>query len=561
MAEDKLTLTSPDQIVVRMYGQGFGDCFLLALPRTQADDTVNLNDPVYVLIDSGVYYLTPRERERMRNVATSVHAATGGVIDLLVATHEHQDHLSGFEYAKDEWKQIAVRNVWVAWTEDASHPSTIEYDHEKEALKQLALAAHAVITAERDAGATHVSSGLVAELRHIDALAGFVGDDWQPEAPADEQDGAGDAPFAARGGGPLTRPPRKLSKLPQAVLYDLANEPGKRFNPAVKTERFFCEPGQVLVVPGTAIDAYVLGPPTDASLLSLDMDESEVYSAQHRPKGSTGDEPVPLWQSFMLASASSRAERLSIGSALERHADAVTTDLNVPFGQTRSISYDAARHDPFFKQHYFDLPAEQRIDDDWLRGVSRLSLQLDKLTNNTSLALAFRLPDGRVLLFVGDAQVGNWLSWHRIEPKQWHRPQGGDVAYRPTATQLLERTVVYKVGHHGSHNATLRTLGLEQMPDGLIAFIPISRRIPHLEWDDPWDIPLPSLLERLVFKSGGRVVLSYDEGDIANGYVSTAFASQIERAEEMLPPMERRNDAGDLETIEDPVPLWRQVRL
>jgi hypothetical protein len=46
--------------------------------------------------------------------------------------------------------------------------------------------------------------------------------------------------------------------------------------------------------------------------------------------------------------------------------------------------------------------------------AGRLALQLDSDTNNTSLVLAFELgKSGRVLLFPGDAQVGNWLSWHK----------------------------------------------------------------------------------------------------------------------------------------------------
>ena len=36
----------------------------------------------------------------------------------------------------------------------------------------------------------------------------------------------------------------------------------------------------------------------------------------------------------------------------------------------------------------------------------------DGLANNSSLVLAIELsPHGRVLLFAGDAQIGNWLSW------------------------------------------------------------------------------------------------------------------------------------------------------
>ena len=52
------------------------------------------------------------------------------------------------------------------------------------------------------------------------------------------------------------------------------------------------------------------------------------------------------------------------------------------------------------------------MDTDWLNGASGLAIQLDKFTNNTSLVLAIeRIADGKVLLFPGDAQEGNWLSW------------------------------------------------------------------------------------------------------------------------------------------------------
>jgi hypothetical protein len=101
-AEEKLKLNSEQEVVVRMYGQGFGDCFLLAFPRLEEGKDPDPKDPVYVVIDSGVFYNTPGDRQRMRDVAKSIKVATGGTIDLLVGTHEHHDHLCGFEYAKND---------------------------------------------------------------------------------------------------------------------------------------------------------------------------------------------------------------------------------------------------------------------------------------------------------------------------------------------------------------------------------------------------------------------------------------------------------------------------
>jgi hypothetical protein len=132
----------------------------------------------------------------------------------------------------------------------------------------------------------------------------------------------------------------------------------------------------------------------------------------------------------------------------------------------------------------------RRIDNDWLMSASRLALQYDSYTNNTSLVLAFELKtSGRVLLFVGDAQIGNWLSWQSLE---FDNGAGKKVK----AEDLLGRTVFYKVGHHGSHNATLVEGGLLSMNSGnLHAAIPTNET-----WAlkrKGWTMPNSRLFEEL----------------------------------------------------------------
>ena len=83
-----------------MYRQGLGDCFLLTFPREAR--------PLYMLIDCGVLLGTEGQNEWMRRVADSIRETTrirrgpsvGQRIDVLVATHEHWDHLSGFVQAE-----------------------------------------------------------------------------------------------------------------------------------------------------------------------------------------------------------------------------------------------------------------------------------------------------------------------------------------------------------------------------------------------------------------------------------------------------------------------------
>lgn len=138
-----------------------------------------------------------------------------------------------------------------------------------------------------------------------------------------------------------------------------------------------------------------------------------------------------------------------------------STDL-APSDRKYRIELSEAEAATFFKTHYFGTGGGQ--DDGWRRiaDASAFALQLDGDTNNTSLALAFEIAEpgtGDVLLFPGDAQVGNWESW-QLDAEG--RVRTWTVDGRPvTAADLLARTVVYKVGHHGSHNATLRALGLK----------------------------------------------------------------------------------------------------
>src|SRR6476620_8428729 len=94
-----------DEVMIRMYGQGVGDCFLLAFPRTQATHalTADADRPVYVVIDCGVITGTPDGSRRMKRIVRDIRLTTQGHLDLLILTHEHWDHLSGFIDARDEW--------------------------------------------------------------------------------------------------------------------------------------------------------------------------------------------------------------------------------------------------------------------------------------------------------------------------------------------------------------------------------------------------------------------------------------------------------------------------
>ena len=104
-----------------------------------------------------------------------------------------------------------------------------------------------------------------------------------------------------------------------------------------------------------------------------------------------------------------------------------------------------------------------------------------------------------MLLFVADAQVGNRLSWQDLS---WTF-DGREVS----GPDLLARTIFYKVGHHGTHNATLRDKGLETMKQLAIAAIPVDHEMAvKKRWGK---MPLPELVEAL--RREAKCVLRSDE--------------------------------------------------
>jgi hypothetical protein len=173
---------------------------------------------------------------------------------------------------------------------------------------------------------------------------------------------------------------------------------------------------------------------------------------------------------------------------------------------------------PFLAKTYNDPDqAWRRIDSNWLSAFGQLALDLDGDTNNTSLVLAFEFVKSReVLLFVVDAQVGNWKSWANLEFKVPGRKKP------MPAHELLNRTVFYKVGHHCSHNGTIRNGGLELMTsDDLVAFIALDIETAQNMGKSGWDMPAAPLYKALNDKAKQRVVIS-DRSEIVPAPASQA---------------------------------------
>lgn len=433
-------------VSVRMYRQGLGDCFLLTFPRE--------GRPLYMLIDCGVLLGTEDQTGWMERVAEDIRHTTDGHVDILIATHEHWDHLSGFIQATDVFDRIEFGDLWLAWTEDPDHELATKLRRGREAALKALAQAHLRLRAAAPDDADVLQSVLE-----------FSG------------------PLAASGG----------QSLAAALEYVRKKVPRPRF----------CRPGEKpLALPGVdGVRVYVLGPPENERLIKKsDPTKSgrEVYEL-----AASAD----VDGSFFAAVAQMDAPEQDAGvDALRAY------ELSLPFDLAHLVPAEHAKADQFFRRVYYgDQEKAAKLDEwswrqiasDWLTAANDLALKLDNDTNNTSLALAIELsPGGDVLLFPGDAQVGNWLSWANLV---WPKGAEAGDAGATTAASLLARTVLYKVGHHASHNATLRDQGLELMTSPeLVAMIPVDEKMAREK--KKWDMPFGPLLRRLEEKTMGRVI-------------------------------------------------------
>lgn len=452
---------------VRMYRHGLGDCFLVTFPRKG-------HDPFQILIDCGALARDSRFMtqvvEHVRDTVKSDAKSDGKArLDVVVATHEHKDHLSGFNQARQVFnKDFEIGAVWLGWTENLTQP---EIRKIKEAKRKAAARLQAALDSPLAA-----ASGLA--LDDAAAILGFSQDD--------DDTGSG--------------------KIAEALEYlKLRGKDAGNLQ--------YLDPGDgPLELDGVDdVRVYVLGPPKDPILLKgSEVTEQMKKDGVIYHLSGTGDVGMDALSAAVSAAPGADHDRYHPFSP--EHRIARQADDPLKPGAVKPNSYFAGIRD--FVSNTYDDPRQawRRIDHDWMRAFGQLALDLDSDTNNTSLVLAFEFAKTReVLLFVGDAQVGNWQSWANLEFKV----PGRDKPL--PALDLISRTVFYKVGHHGSHNATLKAGGLEQMSrEDLVAFIPLDKSTAASQGTkDPatgkpkgWQMPAPPLLKALREKTAKRVVIS-----------------------------------------------------
>jgi L-ascorbate metabolism protein UlaG (beta-lactamase superfamily) len=394
------TALKPSKLNIRAYQVGFGDCLLLTFFYPKAKKAQDKER--HVLIDFGSTGMPKgvTSNEQMMKVAEDIKEQCDGKLHIVVASHRHKDHISGFMTQKDRTgtgdviASLHPNMVIQPWTEDpaAKDPKPKSKGAKAKGIKigseqGLAATPEKYLASLQDMNA--VSEAMLAEVEHLTSAKFMQGLD---EDVSEQIKFLGDD-----------------NKLPNKSAVENLAQMGENHYVHYGYDKL----NLAKLLPGVKV--HVLGPPT------LEQ-HAEILKERSTDK-------TEFW---MLQGAAQEFWGLQ----------AATGELikNFSSGEGRLFP-DADVFQDFFPSHDRWFIRQMRA----MRGTQMLGLVriLDQAMNNTSVILLFEV-GGKKLLFPGDAQIENWEYALK-------RDEGADL-------KLLKDVDLYKVGHHGSRNATPKTL-------------------------------------------------------------------------------------------------------
>ena len=333
-----------------MYRVGFGDFFLLTVP-------VGKNDQRHILIDCGVHAV---DLGSIQDAVKQMAADCGKHLSLVIMTHRHADHISGFAKCADVFSQITVDRVWMPWFENRNDDVAKGIQTNLTALAgQLSLQlAASGRSGPLSAMVENITGGMAASggssnQKALDVLHGGFKNKVTPDY--------------YKGGDP--------AKLPQDLV-------------------------------DAGFSARILGPPGDLALIKQMTNTADQYLADAMQDDGGTAETFP--KAFRSDTYPDHAFKFFAASKVKALINAARPDV---------------------------LAARAQAADNTL--------------NNQSLVVLFSF-GGKNLLFAGDAQWGNWENF------LYGGAFGtsGHTEMTKDATDVLKNIDFYKVGHHGSRNAT-----------------------------------------------------------------------------------------------------------
>ena len=155
-----------------MYRVGFGDCFLLSLPKETGQSKGRYN---HVLIDCGVH--AQGDIGTMEKVVDNIADVTDGSLDILIATHAHRDHISGFGKFAVVFAKLKMREVWLPWTWDENNEKALKLQEKHAALLDKLYQHFQALGASADPDALNATVNLRGNQHAIELLKSGFGND------------------------------------------------------------------------------------------------------------------------------------------------------------------------------------------------------------------------------------------------------------------------------------------------------------------------------------------------------------------------------------------------
>lgn len=430
-----VTALTPARVRVRMYQAWFGESILVTTEYTSP--APGDRGERHILFDFGSTHPPTGGTESMKGTADLIARHTNGQLDVLVVTHRHKDHLSGFgdPGAAQALADLSPKLVLRPWTEDPS-------------LTDAAVTpppGTPVGTASR-----RFAAHLAAAQQVLASLA---------QEPVPVRGARGELRAVAAAQAPNQRAIAALDAM-------AAGERGRYLHAGSPLELTGIVPGMTVTV---------LGPPT---------------IEQYPPVTREANRDPEYWMLHL---------RRALQAAMphghpEPHRDSAPPSPPGPGGATPET---ATTVPPGPVRWLVERLAGQQT-----HSAVRLVRALDDALNNTSLILLLEIGN-LSLLFPGDAQIENW----RYTLDQLG--QNTDLRAKLAGIDL------YKVGHHGSRNATPRSLHklwVQRAPGTPRMTALISTRHGVYGTTPATAVPRATLLEAL-----GQVADLYSTSDLPDG--------------------------------------------
>ena len=105
-----------DKLLIRLFDVGLGDCIYCCVPKAHAEGR-----DFHILIDCGTLSSTDYLSAAIDNLKPLLPLIESKHhVDLLVVTHEHKDHMTGF--GMDIWDDFSFGAIWMNAAMDPKHP-------------------------------------------------------------------------------------------------------------------------------------------------------------------------------------------------------------------------------------------------------------------------------------------------------------------------------------------------------------------------------------------------------------------------------------------------------